>query len=81
MIANVFAMTLTGLPDVPNWRGGATADVDCMVYVSTNVITRHEKKREIQDAEIQGRGEREGGRGKRERVGVRPSHMDVFYSG
>ena len=52
-----------------------------MVYVSTNVITRHGKNGEIRDAEIQGRGQREGGRGKRERAEVKPSHMDVFYSG
>jgi len=50
LIEKVFAMTLTGLPDVPNWRAGVTADVDCMVYDSTDVSARRKKKGEIQGA-------------------------------
>ena len=37
MIENVFATTLTALPDVPYWRAGDTLDMDCMVYVFTGM--------------------------------------------
>jgi hypothetical protein len=55
LIENVFAMTLTGLPDVPNWRAGAdTLEVDCMVYVSTGMSGGYKEKGKIQNAGVQG---------------------------
>jgi hypothetical protein len=53
LIENVFATTLTGLPDVPYWRaGGDTLDVDCMVlvYDSIDVSARYKENGRIQNS-------------------------------
>jgi len=62
-IENVFATTLTDLPDVPYWRAGDTLDVDCMVYVcfcrcECKIKTKNEK---MQNAGVQDGGQIENG--------------------
>jgi hypothetical protein len=46
LIENVFATTLTGLPEVPYWRAGDTLDVDCMVYDSTDMSAVQRKRKD-----------------------------------
>jgi hypothetical protein len=60
LIQNVFATTLTGLPDIPYWRAGDTLDMDCMVYVSTVVSAKYRKAEKIQNAEVQDGGQENG---------------------
>jgi hypothetical protein len=43
---NVFATTLTGLPDVPYWRAGGDTLDDCMVFDSTGMSARYKKRKD-----------------------------------